>query len=174
VTTPKKESEVKQLQERFRTAKTAILTDFRGLSVADMTALRKLLRKCNIEYRIIKNRLAKIAIKDTPFAGLDPLLTGPTGVAFAHEDATTPSKLLSQFLKSNGNLEIKGGVIEGRLYRKEEIFAIAELPPRDFLIFQVVNTMASPLSGFVRALRAPIGQLMGTLGAIRLQKGKDT
>jgi large subunit ribosomal protein L10 len=170
VTTPKKESEVRQLQERFRTARTAILTDFRGLNVADMAALRNLLRKSNIEYCVIKNRLAKIAVKDTPFAGLDPLLSGPTGVALTHEDPAAPSQLLSQFLKSNANLDIKGGIIEGRLYKKEEILAIAELPPRDVLIFQVVGTMASPLSGFMRVLRAPIVQLVRTLNAIRSQK----
>ncbi|MDH7499852.1 MAG: 50S ribosomal protein L10 [candidate division NC10 bacterium] len=170
--TAKKETEVKQLQERFRSAKTAILTDFRGLSVADMTALRNLLRKSNIEYRVIKNRLAKIAVQDTPFAGLDPLLSGPTAIALAREDPAAASRLLSQFVRTNEHLGIRGGIIEGRLYRKEEILAIAELPPREILISQVVSAVASPLSGFLRVLRAPLVQLLGTLDAIRSQKEK--
>lgn len=169
--TPKKEAEVKQLQERFRSARTAILTDFRGLNVADMTALRNLLGKSNIEYRVIKNRLARIAIKDTPFAGLDPLLSGPTAIALSQEDPVAPSRLLSQFLRTNENLNIRGGVIEGRLYKKEEILAIADLPPREVLIFQVVSAVASPLSGFLRVLRAPLAQLLRALDALRLQKG---
>lgn len=168
---PKKEAEVKQLQERFRSARTAILTDFRGLNVADMTALRNLLRKSNIEYRVIKNRLARIAIKDTPFAGLDPLLSGPIAIALSQEDPVAPSKLLSQFLRTNENLNIRGGVIEGRLYKKEEILAIADLPPREVLIFQVVSAVASPLSGLLRVLRAPLAQLLRALDALRLQKG---
>jgi large subunit ribosomal protein L10 len=172
VATPSKETEVRQLQEKLRVARAVILTDYRGLNVADMTALRKLLRKDSIEYRVIKNRLAKIAIKDTPFADLDPLLSGPTGIALSRDDPAASSKLLSQFLRTSGNLNIKGGVIEGRLYKKEEILAIAELPPREVLISQVVNSIASPLSGFLRVLGAPIVQLLGTLEAIKTQKGK--
>lgn len=172
VSTPKKESEVKQLEEKFRSAKSAILTDFRGLNVADMTALRNLLRKSKVEYRVIKNRLTKIAIKDSSFAGLDSLLSGPNGLALSEEDPVVSSKLLSQFLRTASNLDIKGGIIEGRLYQKEQILAIAELPPRKILISQILNAVASPLSGFVRVLRGPIQQMMGTLDAIKAQKEK--
>ena len=172
VSNPKKEAEVKALEERFRAAKSAILTAFRGLNVAEMTALRNLLRKSNIEYRVIKNRLAKIAIKNTSLADLDPLLSGPNGISLGYDDPVTSSKLLSQFLRSTSNLDIKGGVIEGKLYKKNEILAIAELPPREILISRVLGGIASPLSGFVQVLCGPMRQLAGTLEAIRVRKEK--
>jgi large subunit ribosomal protein L10 len=168
----KKETEVKALEEKFRAAKSAILTDFRGLSVAEMTALRNLLRKSNIEYRVIKNRLARIAIQNTSLADLDSLLSGPNGISLGYDDPVTASKLLSQFVRSTSNLDIKGGVIEGKLYKKKEILAIAELPPREVLISRVVGGIASPLNGFVQVLCGPIRQLMGTLEALRARKGK--
>ena len=167
---PKKDSEVKALEEKFRAAKSAILTDFRGLNVAEMTALRNLLRKSNIEYRVIKNRLAKIAIKNTSLAELDSLLSGPNGMSLGYDDPVSASRLLSQFLRSTSNLSIKGGVIEGKLYKKEEILAIAELPSREVLIAQVVSGMASPLGRFVQVLSGPIRQFVGTLEAIRAQR----
>ncbi len=167
---PKKATEVKALEEKFRVAKSAILTDFRGLSVAEMTALRNLLRKSNIEYRVIKNRLTKIAIQDTSLAGLESLLSGPNGISLGYDDPVTSSKLLSQFVRSTDNLNIRGGVIEGKLYRREEILAIAELPPRKVLISRVVGGIASPLSGFVQVLSGPIRQLLGTLEALRARK----
>lgn len=167
---PKKESDVMQLKARLNTANSAILTDFRGLSVADMTALRNLLRKSQVDYQVIKNRLARIAIKDTSFSGLDTLFIGPTAVALSYGDPVISSKLLSQFLRSATNLDIKGGVIEGRLYRKEEILVIAELPGRDILISQVVGTIAFPLTGFMRALGGPLSQLLGALSSIKAQK----
>jgi len=170
VSNPNKATEVKALEEKFRVAKSAILTDFRGLSVAEMTALRNLLRKSNIEYRVIKNRLAKIAIQDTSLAGLESLLSGPNGISLGYDDPVTSSKLLSQFVRSTDNLNIRGGVIEGKLYRREEILAIAELPPRKVLISRVVGGIASPLSGFVQVLCGPIRQLLGTLEALRARK----
>ena len=174
MSTPRKETEVRQLEERFREAKAAILTDFRGLKVADVTVLRNLLRKSKIEFRVVKNRLAKIAVQNTSLADLDPLLSGPTGVAFGYDDPVASTKILSQFVRSNANLDIKGGIIEGRLYRKEEILAIAELPPRDILLSQVLMSISAPLSGLVRVLQAPIQQFVGTLGAIKAQKEKGT
>jgi large subunit ribosomal protein L10 len=174
VSTPRKETEVRQLEERFREARAAILTDFRGLKVADVTVLRNLLRKSKIEFRVVKNRLAKIAVQNTSLADLDPLLSGPTGVAFGYDDPVASTKILSQFVRSNANLDIKGGIIEGRLYRKEEILAIAELPPRDILLSQVLMSISAPLSGLVRVLQAPIQQFVGTLGAIKAQKEKGT
>ena len=168
----KKETEVKALEEKFRAAKSAILTDFRGLSVAEMTALRNLLRKSNIEYRVIKNRLARIAIQNTSLADLDSLLSGPNGISLGYDDPITASKLLSQFVRSTSNLDIKGGVIEGKLYKKEEILAIAELPPRQVLISRVIGGIAAPLSGFVQVLCGPIRRLMGTLEALRARKEK--
>ncbi len=174
MSTPRKETEVRQLEERFREARAAILTDFRGLKVADVTVLRNLLRKSKIEFRVVKNRLAKIAVQNTSLADLDPLLSGPTGVAFGYDDPVASSKILSQFVRSNANLDIKGGIIEGRLYRKEEILAIAELPPRDILLSQVLMSISAPLSGLVRVLQAPIQQFVGTLGAIKAQKEKGT
>jgi large subunit ribosomal protein L10 len=170
VSNPKKESEVKALGEKFRAAKAVILTDFRGLNVAEMTALRSLLRKSNIEYRVTKNRLTRIAIKNTSFANLDPLLSGPNGISLGYDDPVSVSKLLSQFIRTTNNLDIRGGVIEGKLYQKEEILAIAELPPREILISRVLGGMAAPLSGFVHVLCGPIRQLAGTLEAIRAQK----
>jgi large subunit ribosomal protein L10 len=172
VSNPKKETEVKALGEKLRAAKSVILTDFRGLSVAEMTALRSLLRKSNIEYRVIKNRLARISIQNTSLGGLDSLLSGPNGISLGYDDPVTSSKLLSQFVRSTSNLSIKGGVIEGKLYKKEEILAIAELPPREVLISRVVGGVASPLSGFVQVLCGPIRQLVGTLEALRARKEK--
>ena len=174
MSTPRKETEVRQLEERFREARAAILTDFRGLKVADVTVLRNLLRKSKIEFRVVKNRLAKIAVQNTSLADLDALLSGPTGVAFGYDDPVASTKILSQFVRSNANLDIKGGIIEGRLYRKEEILAIAELPPRDILLSQVLMSISAPLSGLVRVLQAPIQQFVGTLGAIKAQKEKGT
>jgi large subunit ribosomal protein L10 len=135
-----------------------------------MTALRSLLRKSNIEYRVIKNRLARIAIKNTSLADLDPLLSGPNGISLGYDDPVSVSKILSQFTRSTGRLGIRGGIIEGELYQKEEVLVIAELPPREVLLSQVVNSIAAPLGGFVQVLGGPLRKLVGTLEAIRVRR----
>ena len=154
-----KEELVKALAERMKSAKVIILTDYRGINVADVTKLRADLRNTNSEYKVIKNNIIKRALDMNGESALDDLLTGPTAVLMGDEDYLEPSKVLYNFAKDNDFYKIKGGVIEGKVMTAEEIITLAKLPSRD--------TLLSMLAG---ALLGNISKLAVALGEVQKQK----
>jgi large subunit ribosomal protein L10 len=165
-----KKKNVAELEEKFKSSKTAIFADYRGLKVADATDLRKNCREAGVDFRVVKNTLAKIAAENAGLQELDKMLVGPTAVAFGLEDPVIPAKVLVDFAKKNRTLEIKGGMVEGRFVELPEIKTLAELPGRDVLISQVMCGLNAPIANLCSVLQGPIRKLVYALQAIQDQK----
>ena len=165
-----KQMQVQELVEQLGQAKGAVLTDYKGISVNKLTDLRRQLRKEGVEFKVVKNTLAKRAANELGIEGLNSHLEGPTAIAFSLEDPVAPAKSIANFIKANKTLEIKAGLVEGKVISLAGVQALAELPPREVLIAQVAGAMAAPISGFVNVLQGPIRKLTYALEAIRKQQ----
>lgn len=164
-----KVARVQELQDKFQRGQGIIFADYRGLNVKQTDELRKRLRAAGVEFKVIKNSLALRAGKE---AGLDlePLLVGPTAVALGYDDPVAPAKILSDFAKETKLLEIKGGVVEGKLIDPEGVKALADLPSREQLLAMVAAGMQGPIRGMVVALGGIIRSLVYVLDAVRRQR----
>ena len=154
-----KKEEVKKLAEEMKESKLILLTDYRGINVADDTELRRNLRNANAKYTIIKNNITRRALAECGIEGLDDKLEGPTAVVTAKEDYLEPSKVIYKYSKDNEFYQIKGGVIDGKVMTAEEIITLAKLPSRE--------TLLSMLAG---ALLGNISKVAVALNEIRKQK----
>lgn len=166
---PEKVKAVEELRDKFSRSKTAVLTDYRGLNVADITELRKKLRAQGIEFKVVKNTLTRIAIKDFDY-NLDEFLEGPTAVAFSYVDPVAPAKIIVDFAKAHKELEIKAGVVEGKVGGKDMIENLAKMPPKEELLAKAVGSIQAPLYGIVSVLQGPLRNLVYTLQAIQDKK----
>ena len=172
--TAEKVAVVEELAEILKQAKGIYLTDFTGLSVPAMTELRKCLTVEDVSYRVIKNRLAKLAAQKAEIVGLDEMLTGPTGLVYSDSDPVLPARLLAEFAgKSNGRPTIKLGFIEGDVFRDEQLEALAKLPPREILLGQLVTAVQSPLSNLAFCLQGILQKLVGTLYALAEKRREE-
>ena len=165
-----KEQSVQDITEKLQKSVTAVITDYRGLNVSQATQLRNELRGADIEYKVLKNTLTKIAAKNVGLEGLDQYLEGPTAIAFSTEDPVAPAKILAKFAKDNKDLEIKGGILEGKVVSMEQIKALADLPSREELLAQVLRGLQSPLAGMVNVLAGPLRNMANVLEAVRKEK----
>lgn len=147
-----KEELVKNLAERMKSAKVIILTDYRGISVEDVTKLRADLRNANSEYKVIKNNIIKRALDMNGESGLDDLLVGPTAILMGDEDYLEPSKVIYNFSKDNDFYKIKGGIIDGKVMTAEEIIALAKLPSRQELLAKLAGCLLANISKLAVAL----------------------
>ncbi len=170
--TPEKQEIVAELKTKLGNVKGAVLTSYRGLTVSQDTKLRRKLREAGIEYRVIKNTLTRIAAQEVNLNGLDKYLEGPTAIALSEKDPVAPAKIISDFIKENKlqSLEIKAGLVEGKVIDNNGVKALASLPPREVLIAQVLAGMQAPIAGLVNALQGNIRNLVYTLNAIREKK----
>jgi len=139
---------VEEIREKFSNAKSAILVDYRGLTVEEATDLRTKFREAGVEYKVYKNNLMKLAIKESSFEGLTADLSGPSAVAFGYEDPVTPAKIVKDFAKDHSNLELKAGVVEGEYYDNVKIVEIADIPSREVLLSRLVGSFQAPISNF--------------------------
>ncbi|UOF91882.1 50S ribosomal protein L10 [Fodinisporobacter ferrooxydans] len=144
---------VSEITQKLRDSKSTIITDYRGLNVAEVTELRKKLREAGIEYRVYKNTLTRRATKETGLDAIDAQLTGPTAIAFSFEDVVAPAKILNDFAKNHKALEIKGGVVEGRVIDVEEVTALATLPSREGLLSMLLSVLQAPMRNFAYAVK---------------------
>ncbi|MCD8084013.1 MAG: 50S ribosomal protein L10 [Clostridiales bacterium] len=133
-------------------AASAVVVDYRGLTVAQDTELRKTLREAGVSYKVYKNTLIRRAAEGTAFAALDPNLEGPTAIAVSKDDATMPARLLAEFAKKADKLEIKGGVVEGAYYDAKGMQVIATIPSREILLGRLFGSMQSPITNLARVL----------------------
>ena len=168
--TAAKEKKVVEVRERFEKTRGAILADFRGLNVSEITELRRALKANQAEMQVVKNRLVRLAIQDTPFSILDKEFQGPTAVTFCDGEMIEPARELSKFAAAHPALEIKCGMFDGNLMDGSEVERIAKLPPREVLLAQLFGTLQGPITGLVRALNGILVNLVMTLSAIRDQK----
>jgi large subunit ribosomal protein L10 len=149
-----KKGVVADIKEKFEKAQSAVLVDYRGLNVAEVTDLRNQLRKAGVEYAVLKNTMINLAVKDMNLDDMKPHLEGPTAVAFGYEDAVAPAKILSDFAKKNKNVTIKCGVVDGAYIDEQGVQALANTPSREVLIAKIMGSMMSSVSKFVYALEA--------------------
>lgn len=147
-----KEEEVNALAEKFKSSKIILLTDYRGITVSDVTALRTTLRNCKSEYKVIKNNITKRALEKAGFEGLEELLVGPTAVIINEEDYLEAAKAIYEFSKDNEFYKIKGGVIEGKVMTTEEIITLAKLPSKETLIGMFAGALLGNISKLAVAL----------------------
>ena len=172
-TKQQKEVFVEAVYEKMQSCKSAILADYRGLTVAAVTELRNKLRESNSDLKVAKNTLIKIAVDKIGIEGLDPYLEGPTAIAFGYDDPVAPAKILSEFARTNKDLEIKGGVLEGRVITAEGVKSLASLPSREVLLAKVLGGMQAPLYGFANVLQGNIRNFVYVLEAVRKQKAGE-
>lgn len=148
-----KQPVVAEISELLNGAASAVVVDYRGLTVAQDTELRKALRQAGVSYKVYKNTLIKRAAEGTEFAALDPNLEGPTAIAVSKDDATAPARVLAEFAKKADKLEIKGGVIEGTYYDAKGMQVIATIPSREVLLGKLLGSMQSPITNFARVIK---------------------
>lgn len=142
---PEKEQLVEIIAERLGRSKSVVLADYRGLNVAEDTELRSKLREAGVEYEVLKNTMTSRAAAKLDIAGLDEFLAGPTAVAFGYEDAVSAAKILHDFSKEHKALELKGGIVEGRIVNAEELASIAKLPSREGLLSMLLSVLQAPM-----------------------------
>jgi len=146
---------VNEVRERMEAADGALLTEYRGLTVAELAELRRELTAAGGDYKVYKNTLVRLAVADTPREGVSALLTGPTAIAFVSGDVSAVAKALRDFARSNPNLIVKGGVVGGSVMSAADVDVLAELPSREALLAQFAGALSAPLqqlAGLVQAL----------------------
>ncbi|MCL6454752.1 MAG: 50S ribosomal protein L10 [Alicyclobacillus sp.] len=148
-----KQQLVEEIAERLSSAKATIVTDYRGLTVAEVTELRKQLREAGVEYHVYKNTMTRRAAEKAAVQGLDDLLTGPNAIAFGLEDPVTPAKVLFNFAKAHKALELKGGIVEGRVVSAAEVASLATLPSREGLLSMLLSVLQAPMRNFAYAVK---------------------
>ena len=175
--TPKKEAVVAELKEQLSSAKGAVFTSYRGLTVAQDTKLRRELRAAGITYHVVKNTMTRIAAKELGLEGIEEHLEGTTALAFSAEDAVAPAKVICGFIKKNkledaGILTVKVGLVEGKVISDKEVKALASLPSREELIAKLLGSMNAPIANTVGVLQGIIRNAVYVFEAVREKKEK--
>jgi large subunit ribosomal protein L10 len=147
-----KQPVVQEISGQIEGAQSVVVVDYRGLTVAQDTQLRKELREAGVTYKVYKNTLMNFAFKGTEFEALAPVLEGPSAIAISKEDATAPARIIANFAKTAQNLEIKAGVVEGDFYDAEGMKAIAAIPSRQELLSKLLGSIQSPITNFARVI----------------------
>lgn len=150
----KKQQEVNEVVEKMNAASSLVVVDYLGLSVAEVTELRKQLREAGVEFKVIKNTIMRRALDSQELEYHEEVFQGPTAVAFGMEDAVAPAKILSDFAKKAEALELKGGILEGKVLSKEEIQQIAKLPNREGLLSMLLSVLQAPVRNVAYAVKA--------------------
>lgn len=171
----KKQAVVAELKEQLTSAKGVVLTGYKGLTVAQDTALRREFREAGVTYHVVKNTMLRLAAQEAGIEGLDEHLEGTTAFAFSAEDAVAPAKVIGGFIKKNklddaGVLTIKVGMVEGQVIDTKEVNALATLPSREELIAKMLGSMNAPISNTVNVLQGVIRKAVYVLDAVRAQK----
>ena len=167
-----KKAIVEELTRKL-SAPSGVFVDYKGITVADDTALRRELRAAGVEYSVVKNTLTRFAAKNAGLEGLDEILNGTTALAVSTTDMIAPAKILSEFSKKNQNFKIKMGFVEGKVIDPAGVNALAELPSKEVLIAKALGGFNAPISGFVNVLNGNIRGLVVALNAIAEKKGTE-
>jgi len=166
-----KEQAVAEIQEKISKAQGMFFTDFAGINVEQMTELRREFRKSGIEYKVVKNTLAKLALKNV--SGYDKVfdkLVGPTGIAFAYDDPAAPAKIIQKFKEKNEKFNVKACIIEKTVYDGSKLKELAALPTRAEVVASILGSLNSPISGIVGTINAVMRDVVGILDAIEKKK----
>jgi ribosomal protein L10 len=157
---------VADLSQRFGRASMAVISEYKGMTAAESTELRKRLRAVRGELRVAKNTLVRRAIRDTKFAGLDGQLGGPVGLILSFEDPIAVAKTVTSFREAGDRFKVRGGVLEGKPLTREEIQELANMPPKEVVMAQLLGVLQAPASALVRLLNEPGSALARVIDAI--------
>ena len=155
-----KQQHVEVIAEQIKNSVSTVLVDYRGLTVSQVTELRKQLRDAGIEFKVYKNTMVRRAADSQGLSELNEFLVGPSAIAFSNEDVIAPAKIIHEFSKKHEALEIKAGVIEGSFVPAEDVKSIASLPSRDGLLSMLLSVLQAPVRNFAYAVKA-IGEKEG-------------
>ena len=161
-----KKQQVAALTEAFQKANVGVLVNYSGITVEKDTKLRKQLREAGCEYKVVKNTMLSRAFKDAGIDGLDECLNGTTAIAYSEAGYTEAPKILSDYAKDNDNFQVKAGFIDGAAVDSASIEALANLPPKEVLVAQVLGGLNGPIQGFANVLNGTIRGLVIALNAI--------
>ncbi|PAV27912.1 50S ribosomal protein L10 [Virgibacillus profundi] len=150
----KKKQVVDEIADKFRASQSSVVVDYRGLDVAQVTELRKQLRDEGIDFKVYKNTMTRRAVEAAELTELNDTLVGPTAIAFGSDDVVAPARIINGFAKQNDALEIKGGVIEGKVATLEQIKELADLPNYDGMVSMLLSVLQAPIRNFAYATKA--------------------
>ena len=172
---PAKAAVVEEMKDKLQSAQGAVFVGFSGLSVADVTKLRRKFREGGVEYKVVKNTLTRIAADELGFNDLDAVLEGPTAIAYSAEDTVAPAKILKDFIKETKTeaLTVKAGIADGQVIDAAAVEALASLPSREELLAKLVGSMQAPISGLVNVLQGNIRNMVYVLDAVRAKKAEQ-
>lgn len=149
-----KQQVVSEIAENFKSAQSTIVAEYRGMTVAEMTELRRALRAENVGFKVYKNKLAQRAADQEGMSELNEYLVGPNAIAFGHEDAVAPARILAEFAKKHEALVIKAGYVEGKFLPQEEVMAVAKLPNREGMYSMLLACLKDPVAKVARVIQA--------------------
>lgn len=162
-----KDNKIQEIKAKIEKAQVAIVTEYKGFSVDEITTLRRNLQKEDGDYTVTKNTLAKIAVKGTEFEVLTEVFKGPIALAFGYKDQVSPAKIVSEFIKKAKKGEIIAAALDGKLFSAEEAKALASLPSREELYAKMLGCINSPASGIANVTNSVLTQLVRTLDAVK-------
>ena len=165
-----KQEKIEAMKENFAKAKVAVVTEYRGLTVEEITKLRRSLQKEDGDYMVTKNTLAKVASKGTPFEVLADSLKGPVAIAFGFKDEVAPAKVVTKFIKDAKKGEIIGAALDGKFLDAKEAKKLAELPSKDELYAKMLGSINSPATGIVGAINAVMSGLVRAMDQVAKKK----
>ncbi len=169
---PEKIAEVELLTEKLRMSEGLVLADFTGLNVAEISEFRSRCREKGVEFRVVKNRLARRAAAEAECQEIETFLQGPTGIAFGLESAVEPAKVVIDFAKDHEQMVVKGGYLDGKLLDSAEVEALSKIPGREELLSMLMRTMQGPTTGVVGCLSGVMRNLVGVLDAVAKEKAE--
>lgn len=167
-----KSGQIAEIKDKFSRAKSAILIDYRGLTVEEVTNLRNDFRKEDVDYKVYKNTLISRALRELSIEGLEKYLSGPTAIAFGYEDPVTPAKIIDDMIKKLKKTDIKAGYVEGKVFGASAMQELAGLPGREVLIARMLGTLQAPFSGIVGVLGGVLCSFVYALHAVKEMKEK--
>ncbi|MGE5190841.1 MAG: 50S ribosomal protein L10 [Gemmatimonadota bacterium] len=165
---------VESMRRAIASQRGAVVAAHHGLTVAEVTSLRKKLREADADFRVVKNTLMRLAAKGTGFAGLDDAFVGPTAVGFAKGDPVALAKAMKEFAGGNPKLKLKAGFLDGKVLSAKEVEALAETPSRQVLLARLAGGLAAPMARLVQALSGPERKLVYALHSVHEQKSRQT
>jgi len=167
---PEKVAQVDAVRAIFTEAQSVVLSDFTGLDVEKISKLRRRCREANVQFRVVKNTLARRGLEGTPAEGLSEQFEGPTALAYSNDADHTPAKVLAKFADEYQIPKFKSGFIEGKVVDLNTVIALSELPSREELVAKLLGGIQAPASGLVSCLQGPLRNLVSVLGQIKDQK----
>ncbi len=170
---PEKVAEVQAITERLEAAQCIVMADYSGLTVHQMTGFRVKCRELNVDCRVVKNRLAKLACDKADVAVLKDYLIGPTALLFGPDSQVDPAKIVVEFAKENKAMEIKGGYVDGQFLDPEKVVALSKVPSRDELLAKMMGSINSPATGLTMCINGVAAGLVRCLDAVNQKKAEE-